>query len=156
MVIRPQTERGHEALFVRHFSIALPNRVGQLNELLAALETAEVEVAGLSIVDSADWAVIRVVFTDAGKAREALVKHQAVFTEGEVLAVVMPEPKALQAICKALVTAELNVHFAYPLMISHESHPVLVVNVDDPVLAMQVLTKHGFRLLDHEDVAGGQ
>ncbi len=148
----PHTTSRHEEPFVLQFSIFLPNRVGQLGELLDVLNEAEVEVAGISVVDSTDWAVVRMIFTEPGKARKVLAGRHIAYTECEVLAVVVEGPQTLHRLCKALVSAELNVQFAYPLLIQREARPALAFHVDDRVLACQVLVKHGFTVLDHEDV----
>jgi len=148
----PQVQQAHEFPFIRQFSIFLPNRVGQLHELLAVLEAAEVELVGISVVDSTEWAVVRMIFADVGKARQILRRHGAAFTESPALAVVVGEEHTLRQVCKTLVGAELNLHYAYPLMIRREQLPVMVLHVDDEVLAAQVLSKRGFKLLDHEDV----
>ena len=58
----------------------------------------------------------------------------------------------LQQACEALLGAELNVQFAWPLLIHREGKPVMILRVDDHVLGAHVLVKHGFTLLDHEDV----
>ena len=146
----PRTERRHEEPFIRQFSIFLPNRVGQLAELLDVLNESEAKVAGISIVDSSDWAVVRMVFTEPGRAREVLKRHAIAFTECEVVAAVVSDDRPLHELCKALVGAELNLQFAYPLSIRRDGDPVMVLHVDDTVLAREVLTKHGFTLLDHE------
>jgi len=149
---RPQTERGHEMPFIRQFSVFMPNRVGRLGELLEGLVEAEVDLAGLSVVESTDWAVVRMIFTDPDKAREILTRHGASFTESEILAVVLEEAGTLNRALKALVAAELNVDYAYPLLIRRDDNPVLALHVDDHVLAVGLLAKHGFTLVDHEDV----
>ena len=148
----PRTEQRHEEPFVHQFSIFLPNHVGQLAELLDTFDEAEAEVAGISVVDSTDWAVVRMVFTEPGKARMVLKRHGMAFTECEVLAAVISEDQSLHELCKALIAAELSIQFAYPLMIQCNDSPVIILHVDDTVLARAVLIKHGFTLLDHEDV----
>ena len=134
-----RTERRHEEPFVRQFSIFLPNRVGQLAELLAVLAEADVAVAGISVVDSTDWAVVRMIFTEPGKARVVLSAHRIAFTEGEVLAAVLGQDQALHQLCKALVAAELNIQFAYPLMIRRDGCPVMALHVDDVLAAYLAL-----------------
>lgn len=138
--------------FIRQFSVFMPNRVGRLGELLDGLGEAEVDLAGLSVVESTDWAVVRMIFTDSDKAREILTRQGASFTESEVLALVLDEAGTLNRALKALVAAELNVDYAYPLLIRRDDSPVLALRVDDHVLAVQLLTKHGFTLVDHEDI----
>lgn len=145
-------ERAHETPFVHQFSIFLPNRVGQLNELLELLSEAEVEVAAISVVDSTDWAVVRMIFTEADRARIKLADAGVTFTECEALAVVLFEPDTFGLVCKALVATELNIHFAYPLLTRYDEYPVIAFHSDDHILAAQVLIKRGFTLLDHEDV----
>jgi len=138
--------------FIQQFSVFLPNRVGRLHELLNTLAKERVDIAGISVVDSTDWAVVRLVFTDVGRAREMLARHGVAFTEADVLAVVLEGPETLQQVCKTLVTAELNLAYAYTLLILREDNPVMALQVDDGVLARHVLTKHGFTLVDHEDL----
>lgn len=149
---RSQTQRGHEAPFVRQFSVFLPNRVGQLNELLKMLVEEQVDLVGISVVDSTDWAVVRMIFSDVGKAREILLRRGIAFTECDLLAVVLEGPHTFHQVCSALVAAELNVAFAYPLMIQRNGKPILAFHVDDDILATELLTRHRFTLLDHEDV----
>ena len=148
----PQIERAYETPFIRQFNIFMPNRVGRLSELLTTLDEAEVEVAGMSVVDSADWAVVRMIFTDVGKARVKLTGAGVAFTESDVLAVTLDDIDTLSQVCKALVAAELNIQFAYPLFLRHNNYPVLVFHTDDHVLSAQILTKRGFTLLDHVDM----
>lgn len=152
MPVRRQTERGNETPYIRHFAVFLPNRVGQLNELLAGLDEVGVEIAGISMVDSSDWVVVRMVFADVGKAREMLTRRGVAFTESDALAVVLAEGQTIAQMCKPLVVAELNLFYAFALLIRFENQPVLVLRVDDHLVAAQVLAKHGFTLLDYEDL----
>ena len=151
MRMKPQIERGHEEPFLRQFSVFLPNRIGELNELLRIMEASDVEVVGVSVVDATDWAVVRLMFAEPDKAREVLAARKIPFTECDVLAVVLNEPKTLQQVCQVLVGTELNIQFAYPLLIQREGKPVMVFHVDDETVAVQTLRKHGFTLLDHEN-----
>jgi hypothetical protein len=134
IMTQPQIQRAHEEPYAWQFSVFLPNRVGQLNELLRAMAENQLELLGISVFDSTDWAVARIVFSEPDKAREILARCKLAFTE-----------------CQVLLAAELNVHFAYPLLANHEGQPVMVVNVDDHELAIQALTQHKFKLLGHED-----
>ncbi len=150
---------GHEEPYAVQFSVFLANRVGQLNEFLEIFaEESEksgrkTEVLGLSIVDSTDWAVIRFVFSDPNHAREILKKHDLPFTESDVLLVELPEIDALSEVCKILLMAEIQVHFAYALTVQRDNLPVMVFHVDELVTATRILTKHGFKLLGYEDLA---
>ncbi len=147
-----QTARGHEEPFALQFSIFMPNRVGQFCEILDTFEKNNIELAGISVVDSAEWAVIRMVFTDPNHAREVLKLHSHDFIESHILLVEIHDDDTLRQVCSCLLQAEINVHFVYPLTIQSHGNPVMVFHVDDNVIATQVLTKHNLILLGSEDL----
>lgn len=149
----PQTARDYADPYSIQFSVFLANRVGQLKDTLDLFAEQEVDVYGLSIVDSTDWAVIRTIFSDPDKAREVLRRREIPFTESQVLLVELEDRRALVRICGLLLQTEINVHFAYPLAIRCHENAVMVFHVDDLVLARQVLTRHGFTLPGWEDLA---
>ena len=59
----------------------------------------------------------------------------------------------LIAICAALLSAEINIHYAYPLLL-HPHAPTLALYVDDPTLAAQILIRKGFKLIGESDLKG--
>ncbi|MFW6061964.1 MAG: acetolactate synthase [Planctomycetota bacterium] len=148
-----RTQRGHEEPLARQFSVFLANRVGQLKDLLDVLDSKELAVLGLTVVDSTDWAVLRLVFSDPNKAREVLRGHGVSFTESRVLLVELHNGQALADVCDALVRAEVSIHFAFPLTLRSEGHPVMVLQPEDTILAQQVLARRGFNLIGDEDLA---
>jgi len=149
----PQTAKGHEEPFAVQFSIFLPNRIGQLRDFLALFAGKELQVLGLSVVDATDWAVIRIVFSDPNKAREILKSRELPFAESQVLLIALRDDNALINICELLLRAEINIHFAFPLAKQFNDQPVMVLHVEDPVVARQMLIKHGLVLLGDEDLA---
>jgi hypothetical protein len=150
---REQTKRGHEEPFATQFSVFLVNRIGQLGELLQLFDEEELAAMGMSVIDSTDWAVLRVVFSNPNKAREILRGEDYRFTESSVLLVEMPAQDTLTEVCGLLTRAELSIHFAYTLAEHRDNSPVMVLHVDDHTLACQALIRHGYTLLGDEDLA---
>ncbi len=148
-----QTERSHEAPFAVQFSVFMPNRVGQFRELLDEMAEKPVRLVGVSVVDSSDWAVVRMVFTDADLARAILKKAGHSFTESEVLLVVLDAEDTLRQVCSYLLRGEINVHFAFSLTLRCQGSSVMAFHVDDTVLAREILLRHGLTLLGWEDLA---
>ena len=69
------------------------------------------------------------------------------------LAVELPKAShPLETTCHALLAAELNIHYAYPLLICPGGRPAIALYVDDPTLAAQLLLRKGFRLLAESDL----
>ena len=149
-----QTQKGHEEPFAVQFSVFLPNRVGRLLDLLKLLAGKGLDVLGISIVDSSDWSVVRLVCSEPEKAREVLGAAGTAFTETSVLLVELPGGAgALADVCSTLLRAELNIFFAYPLAIRSHDNPVVLLSVDDHLLGIDALTRQGYTLLGHEDLA---
>ncbi len=147
-----RTAEGHSEPFALQFSVFLANRVGQLHELLEALSEKKLTVLGISVVDSTDWAVVRLILDDPNVGRAALQQRSLPFTESEVLLVELADPHSLSEVCAHLLRAEINVHFAYPLALCARGTPIMVFHVDDNVLAIEMLRRHDFTLLGHEDL----
>lgn len=154
-VLPPQTERGagFEPASVRQFTIFLENRVGRLQALLSALESAAHPIRALSIEESADSALVRLICTDADAARQTLADAGFPFGELDLLAVQISRRSGqpLIAICSALLSAEINIHYVYPFLLGPRG-PALALYVDDPVLAAQLLMKKGFTLIGQSDL----
>ena len=79
---------------VRQFSVFLQNRVGALSSVVNILEEAHVNVIGLSVVDSVDTTVVRMVVSDPETVRALFQAHAIPFTEVELLVVDLPEGAA--------------------------------------------------------------
>lgn len=143
-----ETQRSHPAPGVTQFSVFLPNRVGKLKELIALLVKQGVHLVALDVVDSVEWAVVRMILSDAEAGRALLRTAGLAFTEGDMLAVELPSCDAMIGVTSALLAAELNVQIIYPLLVAAESLGVVAIRVDDMALGKQVLAGKGYRLLD--------
>lgn len=156
-VLPPQTldGAGFESTRVRQFTVFLENKVGRLQMLLRALEDDDGKIAALSIEESADSALVRIICTAPDAARAAMQRDGFTFSESDLLAVELPRRsnQPLIQICVALLAAEINIHYAYPLLLRPRG-PGLALYVDDPTLAAQLLIKKGFTLIGESDLRG--
>jgi hypothetical protein len=154
-VLPPQTEHGagFERTRVPQFTIFLENRVGRLSSLVRALEENVGTISALSIEESADSALVRLICADPDTGREALRNGGFSFSETDILAVELPgRVKApILSICTALLSAEINIHYAYPLL-ARPRGPAIALYVDDPTLAAQILIRKGFVLIGESDL----
>ena len=152
----PQTAEGagFESTRLRQFTVFLENRVGRLGTLMRALEEREGKIVALSIQESADAALIRLIYSPPDLGREALVAGEFSFTESEILAVELPRrsKQPLVTICAAVLSAEISILYAYPLLVPPK-YPVVALKVEDPTLAAQILIRKGFRLIGESDLA---
>jgi hypothetical protein len=154
-VLPPQTQSGagFELTRVRQFTVFLENRVGRLQGLMRAFEESAGRICALSIEESADSALVRIICSEPDHGREALRKAGFSFSESELLAVELPKRTRtpLVSVCTALLAAEINIHYAYPLL-HRPSGPAMALYVEDPTLAAQLLIRKGFTLISEGDL----
>jgi hypothetical protein len=149
------TARGRDWPSIRQFNVFLANRLGAMMNLVRRFESSDVRVVSLTVVDSADCAIIRLVPSDPERAVEILEQAKLPYTESDLLAVQLPDGKQpLMAICKALLAAEINIHYAYPLLgvgPLGNTH-ALALHVEGQDTAAATLAEKGFTILTEGDL----
>ncbi len=140
---------------VRQLSVFLENRCGQLLRMTQLMENKDVRILSLSVHDSLECAIVRLLTDDADDAIELLRKAGFALSVAEVVVVkVPPGPHGLLQIWKALLRGEINVAYAYPL-ISQKHGSALVLNVDSLEVAMETLANQGYDVLGEGDLKNG-
>lgn len=148
-----ETMQGRAWPCLRQFCVFLENRVGRLNDLMRQLESLDTRVLAMSIVDSVDFAMVRLMFNDADRAREKLDLSGFLFSESDVVGVELPDgDKPFHEVCTALVKAELNIHHAYPLLYRRRGRGAVAIFVDDVDGALSVLKAAGHRVITENDL----
>ncbi len=154
-VLPPETETGagFESARVHQFTVFMENKVGQLQHLVRTVEDAGCRVAALCINNATDAALVRLILSDPTQGRSLLEQQGFSYSEQDILAVELPRRSRhpLLAVTAAMLTAEINIHYAYPLL-TRSGHPTLALYVDDIVLASQLLIRKRFRLLADSDL----
>lgn len=139
---------------VRQFSVMLPNRAGALAAMVKLLRSLAIEVIGLSVQDSRDATVARLVVSDPEAAEHLFMEKGIAYTSCELVVIAMREsgPGLLQCL-DTLMIAETNIDFAYALMPSPEGRSMLAMHVEDYEFAVAILHQSGFRLMYQEDLS---
>ncbi|WZO97887.1 acetolactate synthase [Isosphaeraceae bacterium EP7] len=139
---------------ITQFSVFLENRVGQLLEVVRSFQGSKVRIVGLSISDSADCCVVRLMLSHPEQGREILEQNKLPFAENELLVVeLFNGPQPLVELCMALLQAELNLHYAYPLIIQPHGRPAVALHVDNIEVAGTTLHNKGFEILSEVDLS---
>src|SRR5438105_1827957 len=146
------TARGRDWPSVRQFNVFVENRVGNLLAVVRHFETTDIRIVSLTVVDSADCAIIRMVLSNPERALEIFERARLPVTESDLLVVQLPDaPQPLLQICKALLGAEISIHYAYPLLIGPAGNAALALHVEDHETAARVLERNGFVLFTEGD-----
>ena len=127
----------------------------RLSQLLSTFDSKKVHILALAVIQGFDCAIVRFVFNDTDAAAKELVESNYRFTICDLVAVEMPPGgDGLAKISKALLGAEIDIHYCYALITSDKIRPSIVVHVDNPSLAAMVLAEEHFHLLDESDLRG--
>lgn len=149
-----ETATTHRPPLVRQFSVFLENKVGVLLDLTRTLGQATVHICGISVVDTADASVVRLVVDDPERCHEALHAAGLPASESNVLVVELPGgPEKLDAVLRQLVTAEVNIQYTYSLMVRPRDKACLALHCEDAEYARDVLEKAGFAVLSQKDIS---
>src|SRR5438128_4920637 len=141
------TARGRDWPSVRQFNVFLENRVGALLNVVRRFETTDIRIVSLTVTDLADCAIIRMVLSDPERALEIFQQARLPITESDLLVVHLPEgPGSIPQICKALLSAELNIDYAYTLLVGTPGQAAFALHVDEHETAVHILTRQGFTI----------
>ncbi len=147
-----ETSQSYSPPTVTQFSVFLSNRVGKLHDLVESFEASPAQVCALSVHEASDHAVVRLITNSSTIARSLLRREQLAYCEKDVLVVELSKGHSLSSMCLSLLGAELNIQFAYPLMLRPNGTPTIAIAVDDHVLAGQILRRKQFRLFGENDI----
>jgi hypothetical protein len=146
------TARGRDWPTVRQFNVFLENRLGAMLDVVRRFESTDIRIVSLTVIDSADCAIIRLVLSDPERAYEILQQSKFAFTESDLLVVQLPDSaQPILEICKALLKVEINIHYAYPLLVGPMGNAALAIKVESLDTAVQTLQGQGFTLLSEND-----
>lgn len=150
--VEDPTSRGYQPPMNVQFSVFLDMRVGKMLELLNVFDGQALTIAGLSVIDATDHAVVRLLTSRNELARRLLHRHGLPFCEADVLVAELKDHDSLSDLCIALLNTELNIQYMYPLLITPRGRNALVIHTDDYILAGQILRKKMFTLLCENDL----
>jgi hypothetical protein len=135
------------------FSIHADNKVGRLNEIIGLLSVHEVHIMALSILDTTDSSIIRIIVDYPEEAQKLLIEHQFSFVQSELLAVELNSEADIKKVTSALVQAEINIHYTYPFVSRPNNRSALAISLEDNELAAETIALHQLKIIGQDDIA---
>jgi len=140
---------------VVQLSLFLPNRLGAMLRVHRSLGAASIRIRGITILDAADHAVVRLIVDQPTLATEMLRTEGTSPVVSELLAVALPGRGAIETVLTAVIAAELNIHYMYPLLAPVDGRSILALHVESPDSAARVLLERGMTLLNQDAIGPG-
>ena len=138
---------------VKQISVFVENKPGQLAEFTALLRQNNIDMRALSIAETQDFGILRIIVNDSYKTACVLKDEGYVFSITPVLAVAVPDQAgSLYEILKALGDSGINLEYTYAFITRKKDLAYMVMRVADNEKAAQVLTQHGVKLITQEEL----
>ncbi len=136
-------------MHVKQISVFLENKAGRLSEVTAILSEAKINIRALSVADTSDFGVLRLIVSDNQKALEALKNNGFSVGITDVVAVeVADRPGGLHQILDLLHNAQINVEYMYAFVQQNGNHAVMIFRFDHIDEAVKLLEQNGLTVID--------
>lgn len=138
---------------IRQISIFLENKPGQLSMICRALADAGVNIVALSLADTADFGIARMIVDDHEKAKGVLAEKGHVANVREVIAVCVPDrPGGMAEVMQVLDGSGADIEYSYAFAFHKGAKAVLVFRFDDNAKAEAALKTAGYATLGEDEV----
>jgi hypothetical protein len=125
------------------FSVFMVNKPGVLAQVLTEFAKVRVNIVAITMMDSAEHGVMRVVFEEPVKAREVLTRLNMPYNETEVLCVNLANRAGeLATVAEKLAKGHINISYAYCTAGARGGRTTGVLKVSDVKKAMKLLENH--------------
>jgi hypothetical protein len=136
-------------------SVFLENKSGRLTEVTRALANAGVNIRALSLAETIDYGVLRLIVDKPKEAKAALTQAGFTVSETEVIAVEMPDrPGGLAEIVGMLTKRGLNIEYLYAFVGQRGENAVVIIRIDTIPEAIAALQTGGARVLSAAELSG--
>ena len=138
---------------IHQITVFLENRSGQLAEITRLLAESGVDIRAISIAETADYGLARMIVDDSHKASAILLEHGDILSMTPVWAVEVPDrPAGLHELLEVLTAAHVDVEYMYSLFTHKDGCAYMVMRISDEPQFLSTLGDNGIKLMTMEDL----
>ena len=138
---------------IHQISVFLENRTGQLAEITQLLAKEHVDIRAISIAESADYGLARMIVDDSYKASQILLAHGDILSMTPVWAVEVPDrPAGLSDLLTVLAENHVDVEYMYSLFTSKDGHAYMILRITDEPRFLSALGDRQIKVMSKEDL----
>lgn len=140
-------------MFIKQVSIFIENKAGKMAEVLDILAKSNIDISALSVADTTDYGILRLIVDAPDKAREILKEEGFIVKLTDVLAVAIEDkPGALSKPLKALKEKDIEIDYLYAFVAKNTDNAIVVIKSSDPENAAKTLEEHSINVLDMNNI----
>lgn len=139
-------------MFVKQLSVFIENREGRVEEVFTVLKNANINVCSVSLADTSQYGILRMLVNDVEKAKLVLKEHGISSKVTDVIAVNIPHTVgSLEAVLHAISAADINISYMYGLSLGGTGASI-AIKVNNPEGAVKALEPLNITFYSDEDL----
>ncbi len=128
-------------MLIKQVSVFIENKVGNLEEVIDAIAENDIDIYALSLADTTDFGILRMIVSDPDKAKAVLKEKGLIVKRTEVIAVTVEDkPGGLTKTLDKMRDNEINIEYMYAFIGKNEKGATVVMKVDKPDEAVKILS----------------
>ncbi len=140
-------------MFVKQISIFLENKSGRLSEVTRTLGENDIDISALSIADTTDFGILRLIVNDPEKAEKILKAEGFTVSATSVIAIgVQDKPGGLATALDVLDREQIGIEYMYAFVSKSEDKALVILKVGEPEKAVNTLKANGISVLTSSQV----
>jgi hypothetical protein len=140
-------------MHIHQISVFLENRTGQLAQITDLLAQAHVNIRAISIAETTDYGLARMIVDDPGKASAILLEHGDILSMTPVWAVEVPDsPGGLAEVLGVLADNCVDVEYMYSLFTHKEGHAYMVMRISNEAKFLDIVDKEKLKVMSKEEL----
>ncbi len=138
---------------INQLSIFVENKAGTVADITKSIAGAGVSIRALSVADTQEFGILRLIVSDVEKAKEALHKNDCVVSITKVIGVEIPDVAGgLSSVLELMSANNINVEYLYAFITISGQHAYVVLRVEDNEKAAKILEENGVKLVTQADI----
>ena len=138
---------------INQLSIFVENKAGTVAEITKSIAKAGVSIRALSVADTQEFGILRLIVDDVEKAKAALHENECVVSITKVIGVEIPDVAGgLSTVLELMSENNINVEYLYAFITISGKHAYVVLRVEDNEKAATILTESGIKLVTQQDI----
>ncbi|WP_054694551.1 ACT domain-containing protein [Syntrophomonas palmitatica] len=137
----------------KQISVFLENKAGRLASVTRTLGDADINIRALSIADTSDFGILRVIVNDPDKAYQVLKEAGFTVSETEVVAVQVPDsPGGLATVLEQMSEDNLNIEYLYAFLGTSGNDALVIIKVEDMDKTRSIFKQKGIMFLEEQQL----
>ncbi|HPO49703.1 MAG TPA: ACT domain-containing protein [Spirochaetota bacterium] len=138
---------------IKQISVFLENKKGRLSEVTKTIADNGIDIKALTLADTKDFGVLRLIVTDPDKCVKILKESNFVAQETEVIAIEIEDaPGGLSKILELLNSNDVNIEYIYATIEKVKNKAIVIFRIEEKDKAREVLSKNGINIYEMRDI----